>query len=453
MSKANHDRNFIKLGTTKRDDKEWDRLEDRLQTDPNLGGGAELLVPGTYVPKVGLPPGVPYLYVIGNLLEGYPIDLALTGDLSPDFQLSLDQGDFFDLGVTAVLGKAPTGEVTAYKIPAQPVIISGFSPSLRVLLSADSTLFELPFGFEEASEFLLAITYSSTLLIRQPSASWSVVDLFALLGVYPLFAGEGSDFDGCLVFTPSSGFDPVPEGTMHYHTMEAIDSTGLVVDTMPVDVVVYPDDSLPNTGMIENGWLLIGAGGLASDPLAPAQSGTFWCRSSDVYAGDDVVRIGKVFQYSSTQPLSSRHMSIGESGIAWVAHQADVYGNGQNIVRLNLNNGTLQRYVEVLYDSTLTYPVVILDTAHIENNICAVAGYYTDTVLGVEVPIIVFLAIAPDGGFSVNMLEFPDYAGTGSSIRNMVQQPNGTLVFHLYSAALATTGLPASILFGITEYP
>lgn len=38
MSKANHDRNFIKIGTTKKDEKEWDRLEDRLQTDSTVIG-------------------------------------------------------------------------------------------------------------------------------------------------------------------------------------------------------------------------------------------------------------------------------------------------------------------------------------------------------------------------------------------------------------------------------
>jgi hypothetical protein len=440
MTKANHDRNFIKLGTTKKDDREWDRLEDRLQTDPNLGGGGppQLIVPGTYVPQVGLPPGIPYVYVIGNLLEGYPIDLTLTGDLRPDFELSLDLGNYFGLGADAIIGKSPINEVVVYKIPNSPIIIPGVGLPLQKIVSSSGMLFEAP-GRD-----------GDTLRSRQPDFTWDEYDITTDFGYPQIAAGEGSDVSGCLLLignTSSTQIPPAPLPATSFlltYDLIAVDDTGNVTHTEEVSVLRPASEINPNCGVIENGWLLIVSSGVG---FALGQ-GTMWARPSVVTESAPMVNIGKVFTSSTAQLLSNRNMSIGPTGIAWVSYLPDGSGNIGGVVRADLITGQIQRYQGILYDSTLSYEVTIEDTVYISDTVCAVSGYYQIPAV-TQVPVVVFLSLAPDGGFTVTQLEFPDYSGTFSTVANMVKLPGNMLVFHLHSGSLDLTGQPASILFSV----
>ncbi len=455
MSKANHDRNIIKIGTTKKDDKEWDRLEDRLQTDPNLGGGgpAELIVPGTYVPKVGLPPGIPYIYVIGNLMEGYPIDLNLTGGpLTPEVELSLDFGDELGLGLHAILGKTFGDDVAAYRIPAAPAIIPGHysgtdGGNLRSILSADGTLFEMPYS--EAVTGYSDFQKSRYIIIKGDDDVWYPREIYEYLGIFPIFAGQAADVDAPIIMSSYTSTTPDGVGGSYdQHTIVAMNKYAVAIDTQYETVRRALGDSAANAGISENGWMLIAAVADAEYPGSPA-SGTFWARPAVVTAGNDIERIGKVLVYPSSQIMSERNMSVGPTGIAWVSYQLDASGNDQTVVRLDLINKTLQRYLGTLYDSTATYPIEIRDTIYIDDNTCAVSGHYTDTVLGTQIPTVSYIALDYLGNVSVNILEFPDYAGADSSIFNMVKTPT-ELVYHLYSSALDSTGFSANILWGTT---
>lgn len=448
MSKANNDRNIIRVGSTKRDDKQWDRLEDRLQTDPNLGGGAaELLVPGTYVPKVGLPPGVPYLYVIGNLLENYPIDLFLTGNLDPNFDLTLDKGNYFGLGDDAILGKSQSGEVTAYSVPAYPAIISPITPQLKSVVSAAGTLFELPYSYEEKKTFAY---FYDTVRIREADLTWSEYTVSSATGYIPMFYGEGSDVSGVVICSQATAATPVTGGTIFDYAFISVDETLTVTNTQTFSIFAATNVNTPTSGIVDNGWMLM----VSNHPGGPvaASGGEVWARPSIVTASAPATFIGRVFPNNTFQVLTPKNLSVGPTGVAWISYQDDAYGNTNAVVRMDLVTGQVQRYQGVLYDNTLTYPVVITDTVYINDNMCAVSGYYSIPTVA-DVPIIIFVALDNDGAMSVNMLEFPDYAGSFSAVYRMVKMPNNTLVFHLYSSALALTGFPADILFGITSYP
>lgn len=438
MSKARNDRNFIKIGTTKKDDKEWDRLEDRLQTDPNLGGGGppELLVPGTYVPVVGLPPGVPYLYVIGNLITNYPIDLTATSPLSPNIKITTDRTNFFGLGIETVLGVSSLGTaVVAVKPPASPVISATPGPPAGTgfqaddgLLSADGTIFRMFAGINPGDPTLLRYK----LLVRQPDSSWYLLDLSAdpVIGY-----GDASDVAGNFIVKQST----TTPGAID---ISNVDSTGTET-TYQTDL----DTGItPRRAIVENGFIIV------HDKLGIpfyASAGNIAARPSSVTAVLPFINVGSVFSTTAVQPLEAKNISIGPTGVAWISHQSESYFTPitNAVVRADLINGTIERFPDVLYDNTLTYEIQILDTLYIADNICAVSGYYTIPAVG-DVPIIAYIVIDAFNNVSVNLLEFPDYLGTGSAVYSMVKVGT-TLVFHLYSSALDVTSSPVSILFAV----
>lgn len=442
MTKANHDRNIVKVGTTKKDEKEWDRLEDRLQTDPNLGGGgpAELLVPGTYIPRVGLPPGIPYVYVIGGLIEGYPVDISTIGPLYPYVDFSLDSENYFGLGIDAFIGKSVAGEIRAYRIPAYPASISGNTPLLRKVISADGTLFELPYTYADVSSYLV-----DTIRVRETDLSWTEYSLYAELGIQATTTGEGSDVSGVVVATvPYSNTTGLMNTTYDYYII-SVDKTLSVTNTQTGSYTLPNGRGFADTGIIENGWIILAQGGVSYD----FREGTVWARPSVTTAAAPTVKLGNIFESPTPQSIRPANLSVGTTGILWASYKADGYGNTGGVVRFDAITGQIQRYTNVLFDNTGTYPIEILKTLYINDNTCAVSGYYY--VPGVTyVPIISFVALDNEGALTVNILEFPDYSGSTSRIPNMVKLPDNTLVFQLFSENLDATGGPANILFGTT---
>lgn len=410
---------------------------------PTSSGSTQLLVPGTYVPRVGLPPGVPYMYVIGNLLEGYPVDLAAVGaPLNPNVALTVDRGNYFGFGIDAIIGKGFTGEVAAYAIPAVPSVIAGVSPSFTSVVSADGTLFEIS---QPSSTFS-----NDAIRIREVDLSWSEYSISGNTSLGHIAVGEASDVAGVLIFSQAY-YTSAPDtlGIVYSdHSLVALDKSMTVTSSQDMTLTSYPGDGGANVGVIENGWVLLINSGVGY----AYGSGTAWARPSVVTTSEPAARVGRIFLNSTPQVLSSKNMSIGPTGVAWVSFQADTFSNPNTVVRLDLVTGQIQRFQDVLYDNTLTYPVVISDTLYISDSVCAVAGHYEVPSAG-AVPIIVFVAVDANGAMSVNMLEFPEYIGTFSQVASMVKLTDGTLAFHLYSGALASTGQPANVLYGITEYP
>jgi hypothetical protein len=412
MSRARNDRNIIKVGNIKRDEREWDRLEDRLQTDPNLGGGGqtELLVPGTYVPKVGLPPGIPYLYVIGNLMEGYPIDTnlltPLAGTNDSTFKLNRDAGNYFGLGVDAIIGvsTASTRDPVVYRLPNQPVAIDGSTVDQEYVTAAGTIA-----GRNNSGSTMMRVRVGGTWVTVITPADGRTSGFGA--------HGVGPSADGAYFILHRLGVQTQPS------LIERVDALGQVTGSQLLSATMTTRSEGGQTCVIENGWMLV------------------YCYPSGTGTSRRIFYRPAVFDDTEWQTLplasgnisSRKLMSVGSTGVAWVANTSGT------LYRYDLNTGSGQAFPGMFFDPEGLGRTVTLDTvAYVADNICAMGGRLIDGAT--SIPFLTLVAIDGFGNVTLNQELFPDIPGR---IVSAVMLNDGTLVFHLHSSNV-------SLLYGVS---